>query len=142
MQSVTNNLRSISQQRQQLSRRYYTEHPLGGYNVNDDEEYILSEDLSSLVLLDVVAQLGSSPESDSTFLKKYNKIKIKKLGSYKKIKDHDSLLNENCSICLDTFKKGEYQRTLRCNHTFHKKCVDKWFCKDKSNCPMCRNEII
>jgi len=58
--------------------------------------------------------------------------------------DEESLLNikkENplCSICLTdiTLNKKE----LGCKHNFHKQCIDKWLEK-KSNCPICRKEVI
>ena len=50
-------------------------------------------------------------------------------------------LSDNCSICCNSFNHGEYFRTLPiCNHVYHKKCIDKWFTKDKNNmrCPICR----
>ena len=53
----------------------------------------------------------------------------------------DELLNQQCSICHDIYKCKEYKRSLVCNHTFHKKCIDKWL-KQNINCPMCRTEII
>jgi len=63
------------------------------------------------------------------------------LGPYYRIKKDDSLIKSNdcCSICLDNYKPGLYKRTIGCNHTFHKKCIDKWFksCKDMT-CPICR----
>ena len=76
-----------------------------------------------------------SPTKKSTneFLKKlckYNKITNKNIKKYKNIK---------CSICLEAYKLTEYIRILpKCNHLFHKKCIDKWF-RSKSNkfCPIC-----
>ena len=38
-------------------------------------------------------------------------------------------------------KEGEYYRTLSCNHTFHKKCIDLWKVKGGMTCPMCRKNI-
>jgi len=46
-----------------------------------------------------------------------------------------------CPICLDLYcKKTELVRKLRCNHTFHVKCIDSWMGKNKDNlpCPYCR----
>lgn len=63
------------------------------------------------------------------------------LGRYKKIKENDPILDDKCSICIDNYKINEYKRILgKCNHSFHKKCVDKWFKKNKDNmnCPICR----
>jgi len=63
------------------------------------------------------------------------------LKPYQKIKKDDPIINETCSICFDEFKENEFKRSLdECNHTFHKKCIDKWFRKNSSsmNCPLCR----
>jgi hypothetical protein len=61
------------------------------------------------------------------------------LGPYRKIKKNDPVIEKDCYICLESFKEGSYKRTLVCNHTFHKKCVDKWFNKhDNDTCPICR----
>ena len=63
------------------------------------------------------------------------------LGPYYRIKDSDSLIrnNDHCAICLEEYKPGTYKRTISCNHTFHKKCIDKWFKKSNNfNCPICR----
>ena len=63
------------------------------------------------------------------------------LPKFKKIKEDDMLIIENCdcSICLDKFTIGTYKRTLECNHYFHKKCIDKWF-KNSNFCPLCKKE--
>ena len=62
------------------------------------------------------------------------------LASYKKIKSDDPLLTETCSICHDNYQIGQYKRVLeKCNHVFHKKCVDKWFVSNPNlECPLCR----
>ena len=64
------------------------------------------------------------------------KINYLKSG-YKKIKTGDKFINQECSICIDKFKEGEYKRDLVCSHTYHKKCIDKWLKKELS-CPQCR----
>ena len=46
-----------------------------------------------------------------------------------------------CPICLDLYyQKNEMVRKLRCNHTYHLKCIDSWMAKNKDNlpCPYCR----
>lgn len=57
---------------------------------------------------------------------------------YKKITNEDKGI---CAICLtDIFTKRVqicYKRTLECNHTFHKKCIDMWLRINRS-CPECR----
>lgn len=51
---------------------------------------------------------------------------------------------EECPICLEIF--GELDDdlllcTLKCGHSYHKKCVDDWLSKDNS-CPNCRIKIL
>ncbi|KAJ4840962.1 hypothetical protein Tsubulata_018156 [Turnera subulata] len=48
-----------------------------------------------------------------------------------------------CAVCLCGFGcEGEETTTttttLRCNHYFHKVCIDKWFAK-RETCPLCRD---
>ena len=48
------------------------------------------------------------------------------------------LLDCNCSICLDEFRKNEKIITLEsCKHFFHKECLDIWL-QDHNTCPVCR----
>lgn len=51
--------------------------------------------------------------------------------------------NDNCSICYDKIQHTEYSRMLKCNHVYHKKCIDKWLYisyknGNSINCPICR----
>ena len=63
------------------------------------------------------------------------------LSGYKRVSACD--LDKTCSICCEDFKLNEYKRTLRCNHIFHKKCIDKWFNSFKKvNCPTCRSNAF
>ena len=46
----------------------------------------------------------------------------------------------DCSICFDKISDEEHS-VLKCDHTFHKECIDKWF--EKSHrCPLCRNSLF
>ena len=125
-----------------ISRRYYNVPPLGGYIVNDEDEYIIdTDDISSLVFLDTITELlndDNNHTNNTNHTNNNQKTKIKSIGGYKKIKEsHVELLNEHCPICIEKFNTGEYYRTLKCNHSFHKKCIDRWIKKDKNECPMC-----
>lgn len=40
-----------------------------------------------------------------------------------------------CSICLDPII--HHNKTLSCNHSFHQRCIDRWF-QNRSSCPNCR----
>lgn len=130
---------------QLISSRYYNDPPRGGYQINEEHDYILpdDDDVSSSVLLEIVTRFGS-PETESFFkqrIKNQIKQQIKSI-KYKKVTSTDPLLTETCSICLDNYKEKECYRNLSCSHTFHKKCIDRWFSKDHSECPMCRTQII
>ena len=61
----------------------------------------------------------------------------------------------NCAICMENIQNivtkknkiayhastfmlhNNVKKTLRCKHSFHKKCIDKWFEKSYT-CPICR----
>ena len=47
--------------------------------------------------------------------------------------------NENeCPLCYELLSENN-SITTRCNHTFHKSCLNKW---NKSSCPMCRHKYL
>jgi hypothetical protein len=48
--------------------------------------------------------------------------------------------SETCSICLENFKEDDSVYKLKCDHVYHKTCLDTWF-KIKNNCPMCKKNI-
>ncbi|ESQ50124.1 hypothetical protein EUTSA_v10002215mg [Eutrema salsugineum] len=45
--------------------------------------------------------------------------------------------NEDCPICLQTFKGIEDINSLPCNHMYHHQCIVNWLYTTK-NCPICR----
>jgi len=122
-----------------LSSRYYNDPPAGGYQINEEHDYILPDidDINSAVLLEVVTNFGISPEKEGI-----RRIQIKNIGKYKKVKKDDPLKETECPICIECFKDNEFYRKLDCGHCFHKRCIDRWFRKDHSECPMCRKKII
>ena len=57
--------------------------------------------------------------------------------------------NLECYICYNNIYTNEYVRELNCNHSFHKKCIDKWLIKCLQStssqtpcCPMCRKIVV
>ncbi len=113
------------------SNRYYNIPPIGGYQVDEEYNYVFVDDISSMLFLELVTQIHNNKETVKDQLKKIKYHRVK-----------DNLLETSCSICIDNFQLGEYQRTLCCSHVFHKKCIDRWFKKNKTDCPMCRTKII
>lgn len=50
---------------------------------------------------------------------------------------------EECPICLEIFGELDNTRlfcTLKCGHSYHRKCINDWLSKDKT-CPNCRIEF-
>ncbi|XP_076240650.1 uncharacterized protein LOC143183108 isoform X2 [Calliopsis andreniformis] len=46
--------------------------------------------------------------------------------------------SKECTICLNAIKQGDQTTMLRCEHIFHKSCIQQWAAYEKS-CPNCRN---
>ena len=53
------------------------------------------------------------------------------LGNYKRVCKEEVSDDNTCCICLAPYKQGEGKRTLGCQHSFHKKCIDKWLTRSK-----------
>lgn len=62
-------------------------------------------------------------------------------GVFKYARDSGSFDSTECAICLNKYIDGEVCRFLpKCNHTFHRECIDKWLTKG-SDCPLCRAQV-
>lgn len=46
-----------------------------------------------------------------------------------------------CSICLENMEINPKCVILKCKHYFHKDCIDFWL-EEKTNCPMCKTELM
>jgi len=145
----TINPNSISnvQATQFISSRYYSNHPPGGYAVDEEHNYIIpdQDDEQAILLVDVIMAFGSpstSPQTNQLEQTMKRREQIKSIGKYKRINDPSVLPEKSCPICIDDFTCGEYNRTLDCGHIFHKRCIDRWFKKNHSECPMCRKIIL
>jgi len=66
---------------------------------------------------------------------KYNKLKECINKNSDKQKDSDS--TSICCVCLDNFGNDDVLRHLKCEHYFHKDCLDTWL-KVKLECPLCK----
>lgn len=47
-----------------------------------------------------------------------------------------------CTICLSHIEKQDLVRGLTCGHVFHSDCLDPWFIKRRSCCPICKKSFI
>ncbi|KAF7130453.1 hypothetical protein RHSIM_Rhsim10G0155700 [Rhododendron simsii] len=52
-------------------------------------------------------------------------------------------MSVECAVCLSKLEKGKKIRNLKCNHTFHKVCVNIWLQQDSVvTCPICRSAVL
>lgn len=49
---------------------------------------------------------------------------------------------EECRVCLCEVEEGEEISDLRCNHLFHKVCLDAWIGSGHATCPLCRGRVF
>ncbi|KAK2635923.1 hypothetical protein Ddye_030715 [Dipteronia dyeriana] len=43
-----------------------------------------------------------------------------------------------CAVCLNRIEEEEEIRELRCDHLFHRACLDRWVGYEHVTCPLCR----
>ncbi|GMJ10469.1 hypothetical protein HRI_004716100 [Hibiscus trionum] len=46
-----------------------------------------------------------------------------------------------CAICLCKIDEDDEIPELRCDHLFHKVCLDRWVGYRRSTCPICRTSL-
>jgi hypothetical protein len=66
-----------------------------------------------------------------------NELNELKIIKYKDLKEKEKYTE--CSICLSEFNEETELRLLKCDHGYHKICIDEWLIKYNNNCPVCRN---
>ncbi|XP_041014197.1 RING-H2 finger protein ATL14-like [Juglans microcarpa x Juglans regia] len=47
-----------------------------------------------------------------------------------------------CAVCLCKIEEGEEIRELRCDHIFHRICLDRWLGYNRVTCPLCRDSLF
>lgn len=77
---------------------------------------------------------------DKIPITKYKKKKRKQKEGYDGNDNDEGEEEDNCSICLGTFKRNQHIRNLPCKHIFHRRCIDKWF-DENVQCPLCRADM-
>ncbi|KAE8709441.1 E3 ubiquitin-protein ligase RHA2A [Hibiscus syriacus] len=50
--------------------------------------------------------------------------------------------SSQCTVCLSELEEGEKVRKLKCKHTFHKDCLDRWLQQYWATCPLCRTKVL
>lgn len=50
---------------------------------------------------------------------------------------------QRCLVCLCDFETKDTGRKLvKCNHLFHKECIDQWLTTGRNSCPLCREQGV
>ena len=100
--------------------------------INNDNEYKLSNEI--LFIREIIIENMEK----SMFENNYNKLSQSK----------QELLDEkyNCLLCNENIKKEKPLFCYKCQKIFHKKCLEIWAKKKKSQnkeleCPYCKNEL-
>lgn len=55
--------------------------------------------------------------------------------------DHDSVVEQDCAICLDKMSVGATVKIFPCRHFFHEECIASWFVRSKHTCPLCKFDL-
>ncbi|XP_062150103.1 uncharacterized protein LOC133858646 [Alnus glutinosa] len=56
--------------------------------------------------------------------------------------EHDPCSSEvECAVCLCKIENGDEIRELRCDHLFHRVCLDRWLGYKNLSCPLCRDSL-
>ena len=51
------------------------------------------------------------------------------------------IIDEECSICIDSYENNRTVYILECDHIFHSTCMDEWIkYNNRTICPLCRVE--
>ncbi|KAH7231805.1 uncharacterized protein BKA55DRAFT_486746, partial [Fusarium redolens] len=46
------------------------------------------------------------------------------------------------AICLEIFEDLDTVRRLKCEHVYHRQCIDPWFQRQHFNCPLCKSVYV
>ncbi|PVU99314.1 hypothetical protein BB559_000820 [Furculomyces boomerangus] len=88
---------------------------------------------TNLEAKDIKELSGAISEKRSNYLEQYLTAKgqrsVRNIMGFRK--------TAACPVCMDDFVSGDRVRYLPCGHVFHTECVDAWFVKKSSLCPVC-----
>ena len=87
----------------------------------------------------IPVQVPDTDESPS-LIQKLDEFKYDELQSH--VTQSATQDNLTCPICLSNYQDDDICRRMPspCMHTFHKKCIDKWF-QRSNDCPLCKRSI-
>ncbi|XP_074569239.1 uncharacterized protein LOC141825750 [Curcuma longa] len=62
-------------------------------------------------------------------------------GNYLEVARYELASPVVCVFCLSDIEEGEEVRELRCQHLFHRRCLDPWLALRRATCPLCRDAL-
>ncbi|CAK9149295.1 unnamed protein product [Ilex paraguariensis] len=95
-----------------------------------------------IILITTRLELGlnfSLRSFNFSYDQKENDEEISSISHYKS-KDESGEAVE-CAMCLCKVEEGDKIRELKCDHLFHKVCLDRWIGYRNSTCPLCRGSL-
>ena len=111
----------------------------------NDTGYILVSLLFHFIAILFVFELGKSCYRSINRNRNNERLIINPNSNYyhNKVVIIEEISDEPCSICLEPlYDKEDLENnkpviSLRCNHMFHKECIDPWVINNKC-CPLCK----
>lgn len=76
-------------------------------------------------------------QNETITLEQFNSIPCQRFSELKL----ENKCSENCSICQESYKNEDNIVQLKCNHIFHKECLENWLLNYNCVCPICRRKI-
>lgn len=84
-----------------------------------------------------------TPEDYEMLMRLDEKVEKKPLVGIEALKEAlayttgESVLGEQCAVCLADFEAEDEVAGLPCNHQFHAACINKWLSECRAACPLC-----
>jgi len=100
---------------------------------NNNNNYINLKSSASMIVPAISCALQLSFFPYCYLIHKYT-------NTYESVSVEENYPQEECSICLDNLSQKVVGK-LKCNHYFHKECIEEHF-KYNNRCPICRAENI
>ena len=111
--------------------RFRSRHRNNHHQRRSDDQEIINEYHEIISNHQVIDTINKSKKQKSNNLKNYHIIKL----------DHgDTLMQNECPICLENLEVGDEVYLLPCCHYFHTECLKDWVFRDNV-CPTCRDKV-
>ena len=119
------------------------------YDDDIDDDHTISKSYYYLyiILVSILALLILIILTFQLYRIKKEKICVEKTCYTKKMNPNTEYIPELCTICLNIYERNEFISTLKCDHSFHAKCIKEWYNIRNSDteyayCPCCNEEFI